>query len=125
MPDSITDDMLREFAKIGGWAFSKCQLGHAEHCWFVADRPGHYNRPPDFLTDLQACFDVLERFCSTMVFLWECGSRVITADCDERYYCLIQRQIDQSEEPWELVTKANTKQAAIIKAVLSVGKEKG
>lgn len=109
----MTPDEKIEFAKAGGWLY-----GHyypEGHGWLSPDL-GTYPNLPDFDTNLQACFDVLERFCSERHLLFELGQQIGSG-----YYAAFDWH-DLSAFQFESDTHfehGETKQEAIQRAVLS------
>lgn len=102
MPDKITRVVLEVFAAAGGWTFAPSTPDGYGYSWFDAKNVNRGHELPDFLHDLQACVDVLER---------------VFADYDLRrrngvaFICEIYRPSQQ----WDAV--AATKEEAIILAV--------
>ena len=77
----ITLEMLRRFAELGGWSIKH---GNQIASWDLCDLRGKVSAQtwhdetaericmylPDFRTNLQACFDVLEAFCGKRGWHW-------------------------------------------------------
>jgi len=106
----MTDEQITQFAMAGGWTLESDGL------WIPPfDRNQNY-RLPDFLTDLQACFDVLERVSKK----WHLSTIVDDAECGiagPHYNLMIEDFI----ETIDIDICAATKQECIILAVLAAG----
>ncbi len=112
----ITSEQLKKFAEAGGWVHAgNCLHKTVDgewHCFSFRPADGYLTETPEFLTDLPACFDVLERVCEQSNFGW----RVERTDS---LRCLIFRRGLIVRDPAVGYSKAKTKQEAIILAVLA------
>ncbi len=117
----LTSEELQEFARLGGWQFTVTPFG-VDNVITPEGLPT-LNGLPHFPSNLAACFDVLERFCTERKWTYLlCMIPETHNDCRlgpvQHFNLMIEMR--GADEDWPDICAA-TKQAAIIRAVLAAG----
>lgn len=112
---TFTNEQLRKFAELGGWTLGDDEL-------WTPPQPADYfiSALPDFLHNLPACFDVLERFCGEECYeVRRVDKSSVAWHRGHGYKC----QVPMAKRGRWTEAAADTKESAIIAAALAAGGE--